>query len=88
MAFLKANYPIEHITALMSVFRDDPDRTARYITDCRRMGIGILRPSVTKSGPDFSIEGGSDSPEAIRYGLGGIRSVGDGTAASIVAARD
>lgn len=52
------------------------------------MGIGILRPSVTKSGPDFSIEGGSDSPEAIRYGLGGIRSVGDGIAASIVAARE
>ena len=75
------------MTALMSVFREDPERTAGYITDCRRMGIGVLRPSVNKSGLDFTIEASSDSPEAIRCGLGGIKIVGDGAAAHIVEAR-
>ena len=81
-AYLKANYPIEYMTALMSVFREDPERTAGYKTDCRRMGIGVLRPSVNKSGLDFTIEASSDCPEAIRYGLGGIKIVGDGAAAT------
>jgi DNA polymerase-3 subunit alpha len=87
-AHLKANYPIEYMTALMSVFREYPERTAGYITDCRRMGIGVLRPSVNKSGLDFTIEASSDSPDAIRYGLGGIKTVGDGAAAHIVEARE
>jgi len=52
------------------------------------MRIGILRPSVTKSGLDFSIEGGSDSPGAIRYGLGGIKNVGNGAVALIVESRE
>jgi len=76
------------MTALMSVFREDPDRTARYITDFRRMGIGILRSSVNKSGLDFTIEASSEAPEAICYGLGGIKNVGDGAAGLIVEARE
>ncbi|MDF1501296.1 MAG: DNA polymerase III subunit alpha, partial [Anaerolineales bacterium] len=43
-AYLKANYPIEYMTALMSVFRGDLDRTAGYIRGCRRIGIAVLRP--------------------------------------------
>lgn len=51
------------------------------------MGIGILRPSVNKSGLDFTIEASSEAPEAICYGLGGKKNVGDGAAGLIVEAR-
>jgi len=76
------------MTALMSAFREYPERTAGYITDCRRMGIGVLRPAVNKSGLDFTIDASSDSPEAIRYGLEGIKIVGGGTVAHIIEARE
>ena len=65
-AYLKANYPIEYMTGLLSVFRGNTDKVAGYIADCRRMGIPVLPPEVTASGIDFQIEsmeqGGEGDP--------------------------
>ena len=77
-AYLKAHYPVEYMTALMSVFKDDTDKVALYIADCRRMGIEVLPPDVNASGLDFEIEDRPDGKAAIRFGLAAIKNVGDG----------
>ena len=53
-AYLKAHYPLEYMTALLSVFKHDNDRVALYVADCRRMGIEVRPPDVNTSMLDFS----------------------------------
>jgi DNA polymerase III subunit alpha len=55
-AYLKAHYPVEYMTALLSVARDDTAKVALYSADARRMGITVLPPDVNRSGLDFTIE--------------------------------
>ncbi|GAI98110.1 unnamed protein product, partial [marine sediment metagenome] len=55
-AFLKTHYPLEYMTALLSVFKQDSDKVALYIADCRRIGLEIMPPDVNASGYDFSPE--------------------------------
>jgi len=85
-AFLKAHYPIEYMTALLSVFKHDTDRVALYIADARRLGIDVLPPDVNASGVDFEIEDREGRP-AIRYGLAAIKNVGEGAVELILEAR-
>lgn len=87
-AYLKAHYPIEYMTALLSVFKDDTDRVALYIADCRRMGIDVLPPDVNASGLGFEIEDLPDGRSAIRYGLAAIKNVGEGAVRTILEARE
>ena len=86
-AYLKAHFPAEYMTALMSVTKNDSDKVALYVADSRRMGIEVLPPDVNTSGWDFSIE---DLPDgsAIRFGLGAIKNVGQGPVDAILAARE
>jgi DNA polymerase-3 subunit alpha len=85
-AFLKAHYPIEYMTALLSVFKHDTDRVALYIADTRRQGIDVLPPDVNASGVDFEIDDREGRP-AIRYGLAAIKNVGEGAVQLILEAR-
>ncbi|MFN2166084.1 MAG: DNA polymerase III subunit alpha, partial [Anaerolineae bacterium] len=55
-AYLKAHYPLEYMAALLLVERDNTDKVAYYITECRRMGIEVLSPDVNASGLDFTLE--------------------------------
>jgi DNA polymerase-3 subunit alpha len=55
-AYLKAHYPVEYMTALLSVARDDTAKVALYAADARRMGLTVLPPDVNYSGLDFTIE--------------------------------
>ena len=55
-AYLKAHYPVEYMTALLSVARDDTAKVALYAADARRMGIPVLPPEVNHSGLDFTVE--------------------------------
>jgi len=86
-AYLKANYPVEYMTALLSVSKNDTDKVAYYVADCRRMGIDVLPPDVNTSEWDFSIEDREDGSAAIRFGLGGIKNVGLGPVDTILEAR-
>jgi DNA polymerase-3 subunit alpha len=86
-AYLKAHYPPEYMTALLSVFKHDTDRVALYIADCRRLGIEVLPPDVNASGVDFEIEDGSEGRPAIRYGLAAIKNVGEAAVQLILDAR-
>ena len=82
-AYLKANYPVEFMTALLTSERDNTDKIAQYIEEARRMGIQILPPDVNKSFARFTVERG-----AIRYGLLGVKNIGEKAIESIVQARE
>jgi DNA polymerase-3 subunit alpha len=81
-AYLKANYPTEYMAALLTSVRDDKDKSALYLNECRRMGIKVLPPDVNESLGDYTPLGVD-----IRFGLTAIRNVGENVVASIVASR-
>ena len=82
-AYLKANYPAEYMAAVLTSVRDDKDKSALYLNECRRMGIKVLPPSVNESAANFTPVG-----EDIRFGLTAIRNVGANVVDAIVEARD
>ena len=81
-AYLKANYPTEYMAALLTSVRDDKDKSALYLSECRRMGIKVLPPDVNESNAEYTPRG-----KDIRFGLAAIRNVGEGVVASIKSAR-
>jgi DNA polymerase III subunit alpha len=81
-AYLKANYPAEYMAALLTSVKDDKDKSAIYLNECRRMGIKVLPPDVNESDADFTPVGTD-----IRFGLNAIRNVGGNVVESIVRAR-
>jgi DNA polymerase-3 subunit alpha len=80
--YLKANYPTEYMAALLTSVRDDKDKSALYLSECRRMGIKVLPPDVNESNAEYTARG-----KDIRFGLAAIRNVGEGVVASIKNAR-
>ena len=82
-AYLKANYPTEYMAALLTSVRDDKDKSALYLSECRRMGIKVLPPDVNESNVEYTPRG-SD----IRFGLAAIRNVGEGVVNLIKQARE
>ena len=70
-AYLKANYPAEYMAALLTSVKDDKDKMAIYLNECRRMKIQVLPPDVNESQATFTPVGTD-----IRFGLTAIRNVG------------
>ncbi|MBT3187671.1 MAG: DNA polymerase III subunit alpha [Anaerolineae bacterium] len=87
-AYLKANYPTEYMTALMSVFYGVTAKVSHYAANAREMGIEILPPSVNKSEWDFAAEYLDDGKTAIRFGFGAIKNVGRGPVEALIEARE
>lgn len=85
-AYLKAHYPVEYMTALLTVERNNTEKVGELVNECRRMGIEVLPPSVNVSRLEFTVEDRPEGP-AIRFGLGAIKNVGDGPIEAILAAR-
>ena len=81
-AFLKANFPAEYMAALLTSVKDDKDKSAIYLNECRRMGIKVLPPDVNDSDFDFTPRGTD-----IRFGLSAIRNVGGNVVDSIISTR-
>jgi len=77
-AYLKANFPTEYMAALLTSIRDDKDKSALYLNECRRMGIKVLAPDVNESDADYTPRGID-----VRFGLVAIRNVGENVVASI-----
>ncbi len=86
-AYLKAHYPAEYMSALMSVFKDDSAKISLYIADARAMGIEVLPPSINHSGMDFTIEDLPGNKTAIRFGMSAIKNVGAGPVEVILKGR-
>ncbi len=81
-AYLKANYTVEYMTSVLTAFRDNAEKVAAAIAECRRLGIEVRTPDVHRSGLGFTVEG-----EAIRFGLLAVKNVGEGAIQSIIDAR-
>jgi len=81
-AYLKANYPTEYMAALLTSVRDDKDKSALYLNECRRMGIKVLPPDVNESDSEYTPRGND-----IRFGLTAIRNVGENVVLSIIGNR-
>ena len=82
-AYLKANYPAEYMAALLTSMKDDKDKSAIYLNECRRMKIQVLPPDVNESSANFTPVG-----HDIRFGLNAIRNVGHNVVEKIVDARE
>jgi len=82
-AYLKANYPLEYMTALLIHMEGSADRVATAIVDCRIRGIDVLAPDINRSRADFSMSEGR-----ILFGLAAIKNVGQHAVESIVSLRD
>lgn len=87
-AFLKAHYPVEYMTALLTVEQGNTDKIGMMLEECRNMGIEVLPPHINHSGHDFVIQEADDGTASIRYGLGAIKNVGDGPIEAIISVRD
>ena len=85
-AYLKANYPVQFMAALMSTEMGATDKTVFNVVECRRAGIPLLAPDVNRSHLDFSVEE-IDGGSAIRFGLGAVKNVGHGAVESILQSR-
>ncbi len=90
-AYLKANYPVEWMAAVLSTEALNTDRVVSVIAECRRMGIPLLPPSVNRSERGFTIEAiptsAPEGKQGIRYGLAAIKNVGEGAVEAIIAER-
>ncbi len=82
-AFLKAHYPIEFLAASLTSEVQNPDKIVKYIAECREMGIDILPPDINESHKHFTVSGGQ-----IRFGLAGVKNVGDAAVDAILMERE
>ncbi len=91
-AWLKAHYPVEYMSALLTSVKDNKDKTAVYLAECRSMGIDVLVPDVNRSLAEFAPDRstGEDrhgTNQAIVFGLAAVRNVGESLVERIVAER-
>ena len=84
-AYLKAHYPVEYLAALLTSVKDDQDRSAVYLSECRRMGITVLVPDINRAASVFTA---STDDDTIPFGLSAVRNVGEGLVELIIAERD
>ncbi|MBV8424314.1 MAG: DNA polymerase III subunit alpha, partial [Candidatus Eremiobacteraeota bacterium] len=82
-AYLKANYPLQYLSALMTSVKDKTDKLVEYIDEARKIGIGVLPPDINESMIDFTVVG-----DQIRFGLAAIKGVGETAVRSILDVRE
>src|ERR671911_285333 len=86
-AYLKANFPVEFMAAVLSTEIGNTEKVVFNIAECRRAGIPILPPDVNKSALEFTVESLDDGRKGVRFALGAVKGVGSGAVNSIVQAR-
>ncbi len=80
-AYMKANFPVEYMSAVLTADSGDTEKIAEIIHECERMGIEVLPPDINESFTDFSVVPGT---QTIRFGLTTIKNFGEGIAESII----
>lgn len=88
-SYVKAHYPVEFMTALLTAESGDTDKIAEAVEECKRMKIKVLAPDINKSEVGFTIESDEKSTggKAIRFGLSAIKNVGEAAIKAILGAR-
>ncbi|OGD98024.1 DNA polymerase III subunit alpha [Candidatus Curtissbacteria bacterium RIFCSPLOWO2_01_FULL_38_11b] len=96
-AYMKANYPVEFMTAVMTAESDDSDKIALAVNECAKMGILVLPPNINQSQTGFTIESldtkgnskkSSSKSRAIRFGFSAIKNVGKAAIEAIISQRE
>ena len=82
--YLKAHYPAEFMAANLTVHKDDIKEVTKLMDECKALGLSVLEPDVNESELSFTV----NSKGAIRFGLGGIKGVGEGAAEAIISERE
>ncbi|HEX7497469.1 MAG TPA: DNA polymerase III subunit alpha, partial [Candidatus Limnocylindrales bacterium] len=81
-AYLKANYTVDYMTSVLTAFRDNEEKVAAAVAECRRLGIDVRTPDVHRSSVEFTVE-----DDAVRFGLLAVKNVGENAIQSIIDAR-
>jgi DNA polymerase III subunit alpha len=81
-AYLKVHHPVAFMAAMLNSELSSTDSIAKYVAECRNMGIPALPPDINESGYPFTVAGG-----AIRFGLGAVKGVGESAIDAVLAAR-
>ena len=81
-AYMKANFPVEYMAAVLTAESGDVDTVGVMVAECKRMGIPVLPPDVNESFGDFTVIVGT--PDSIRFGLNSIKNFGSGIAGDII----
>jgi DNA polymerase III subunit alpha len=84
-AYLKAHYPVEYMSALLTAVQDSKDEKTKYLGSLRKMGVEVLPPDVNLSQSEFAPD--PEKQDCVRFGLVGIRNVGEGVVEHILSAR-
>ncbi len=84
-AYMKANYPVEYLSALLTADSGDTEQISIFVAEAKRMGVQVLPPDVNESGSVFTIVG--EKKDAIRFGLSSIKNFGEGISEAIIAER-
>jgi DNA polymerase-3 subunit alpha len=84
-AYMKANYPVEYMAAVLTADAGDTESIATFVAECERMQIPVLPPDVNESGADFTVAG--ENKDTIRFGLTTIKNFGEGIANAIIEER-
>lgn len=82
-AYLKAHYPTEYLAACLTSIASDSEKVAKFIGECKRLGIQILPPDINESLANFTVVGEGK----IRFGLAAVKNVGEGAIEEILARR-
>jgi DNA polymerase-3 subunit alpha len=86
-AYLKANFPVEFMAALLSTEIGNTEKIVLNIVECKRQKIDLLPPNVNASEWEFSVEFDDEGKEVVRFGLGAVKNVGEGAVRAILHAR-
>lgn len=93
-AYLKANYPVEYMVALLDTYSDNMEKVRSGIAECRRLGIKVLPPDINRSYANFTIEASTAAEEGmgdgavIRFGLASIKNVGSAPIEHVLSGRE
>ena len=87
-AYLKAHYPSEYFAALISSVSDNITKSASYIEEARKMRIEVLGPDINESRKTYHVVYGEKGKKAVRFGLLGIKNVGDAFLSQVIAERE
>ena len=87
-AYLKANYPVEFMCALLATNMEKTEKVASGIAECQRLGITVLPPAINHSEESFTIEKDADGNAAIRFALAAIKNVGASAIKPLIDGRD
>jgi DNA polymerase-3 subunit alpha len=85
-AWLKVNYPVEYMAALLTSFRDDKDKASIYLNEARQMGIKVGVPDVNESFGEYAPSPSQD--KTILFGMAAVRNVGEALVEKIVSERE